>query len=984
MKTATIFLLACICFANCFGQDISSVINIGNGLQSNHVYNLLVDQAGYLWIATDKGIARYNGYEMRHYTQADGLYNEDIWSLHEDKIGRIWLSSIAGGFAYIYHDSVFNAVTPTAKTIYPKSVVDYYSGIAFTSQYFSRDGVSLCIIKNDTIQSFDLSKFQGNILLQDQDKLIQCSNDTIRILYYEIKNGHLYTRESSKFSCDDIKRVTDAKTTFIFKNYLVFQKQGDSLLFAIDLLKRSCNRIRLPESSVKFSFASKDHIYVFGRDKLFQLDTSLHLSMITPLSELAGDTIDGANCSYFINDNFWGKCLATNKGLFITPRLNNPFSKFQFDLNGYKKVGMADETTYWWNSKNRNLRAIRRAGTNTHHLDQINNITGIVGYNGDSLLIFNIDKICWYNQRAGSVTSFFKPFKKILQDGKMLFDTTVAAGGINAIVTGSNCFYMVSQTRGFCRYSFKQDSLSITTISFDRYSGILYDKQDNYVVIYKPEKVEFYRNDIRRKTLDRRLLQRNGISSIQQVLTDSYGNIFIKDYRHLAVYNFISNKFERLFTQYPLDEAQVLLDGSRLVVAGKFGILTSKVKGLNEISAPILADNFKLSTYSQVNDIAVRSDSIVVNADRGAYSISLSYFNSGSPLQSQSPAYKIVLNYGEVSRNIADADTIQLHHSNLKLLFDVINPGGVGKLEQHFSIDGSAYTTNSGELDLRSLQPDQYYELDVSFSDEVWHSKTTRLYVYLVPHWWQKRSFYKWIVFGYLLSASLVLSAIIYLAVRVITRRQHKRNELLSLELKAIHAQINPHFIYNSLSATIFFITHKMLDEAVDHIHKFSDLLRAYVKSSRTKVISIAEEVTNLRNYIELQQTRFQHKFDYAIFIAPDIDTNEWYIPSLLLQPIVENAINHGLFHKRSQGLLELSFKRAAANELIIIVADNGVGREQSRTKEAKKTESYGSELINDLITIFNRYEKMRINIRYIERQPASTGTIVEVLIVYT
>jgi LytS/YehU family sensor histidine kinase len=213
------------------------------------------------------------------------------------------------------------------------------------------------------------------------------------------------------------------------------------------------------------------------------------------------------------------------------------------------------------------------------------------------------------------------------------------------------------------------------------------------------------------------------------------------------------------------------------------------------------------------------------------------------------------------------------------------------------------------------------------------------------------------------------------------TMQLELRNLKMAVELKSIYSQINPHFIFNTLSTGLYYIKKKKMDEAYNHISSFSNLLRAYIKSSRNKYITLAEEIENLGNYISLQQSRFENKFDSEIIVANNVNPIKSTIPSLLLQPLVENAINHGLFHKEDKGKLKIEFKQGNdESELICIIDDDGVGRDRAKLfkEEATiQTPSYGTDLVKELINIFNTNEPIRIDIEYIDKQEPETGTTV-------
>ena len=208
---------------------------------------------------------------------------------------------------------------------------------------------------------------------------------------------------------------------------------------------------------------------------------------------------------------------------------------------------------------------------------------------------------------------------------------------------------------------------------------------------------------------------------------------------------------------------------------------------------------------------------------------------------------------------------------------------------------------------------------------------------------------------------------------------------MLELELKAIYAQLNPHFVFNTLNGALYLIRKQQAEEAYLHISRFSSLLRAYLKSSRNRFITLSEEISNMENYLLLQQTRFAHIFTYEIKTTGITIPDRIHIPSLILQPIVENAINHGLQQKQNKGHIKIAFELDPETKaLICTVEDNGIGRKKAREAAGQKVnekESYGNELISELINLFNRYERMGISLYYTDKQDPESGTVVTIVI---
>ncbi|KAK6023801.1 histidine kinase [Ostertagia ostertagi] len=151
------------------------------------------------------------------------------------------------------------------------------------------------------------------------------------------------------------------------------------------------------------------------------------------------------------------------------------------------------------------------------------------------------------------------------------------------------------------------------------------------------------------------------------------------------------------------------------------------------------------------------------------------------------------------------------------------------------------------------------------------------------------------------------------------------------LEMKALRSQMNPHFIFNSLNSIQKYIWENRQEDASEYLTKFARLIRLVLENSRHAAISLEEELNALRLYIEMEHRRNNQKFDYSITLAPDIDATNTFIPPLLLQPYVENAIWHGLSPKDERGKLTVSIEKKNGT-LVCTIDDNGIGRHKAAT----------------------------------------------------
>jgi len=180
------------------------------------------------------------------------------------------------------------------------------------------------------------------------------------------------------------------------------------------------------------------------------------------------------------------------------------------------------------------------------------------------------------------------------------------------------------------------------------------------------------------------------------------------------------------------------------------------------------------------------------------------------------------------------------------------------------------------------------------------------------------------------------------------------RHKTAEFEMQALRAQMNPHFIFNSLNSINRFILRNDKVQASEYLIKFSKLVRLILQNSQASLISLESELEALELYISLESLRFDNRFRYKISVAPDLDISMLKIPPLIIQPYVENAIWHGLMHKEERGQLDIEISQEN-NYLFIKIADDGVGRQQSvafGSKSATLHKSMGLRITADRIAV--------------------------------
>ena len=205
------------------------------------------------------------------------------------------------------------------------------------------------------------------------------------------------------------------------------------------------------------------------------------------------------------------------------------------------------------------------------------------------------------------------------------------------------------------------------------------------------------------------------------------------------------------------------------------------------------------------------------------------------------------------------------------------------------------------------------------------------------------------------------------------------------LELQALQAQMNPHFVFNALTAIQNFIWNKDVKAANEYLTEFSTLMRLFLESSRRKYLTVEEEVKLLKIYVHLEQLRFPDRFDATFDVEENINPSD-ELPSMLVQPFVENAINHGLLYKKEKGLLQIHFSKEN-NILTCVVEDNGVGRDAAAAKRAnsmKAHKSRATEILQERIALMKSVEGMVVTVNIEDKnaeqsQDLGTKVLIEI-----
>jgi hypothetical protein len=230
------------------------------------------------------------------------------------------------------------------------------------------------------------------------------------------------------------------------------------------------------------------------------------------------------------------------------------------------------------------------------------------------------------------------------------------------------------------------------------------------------------------------------------------------------------------------------------------------------------------------------------------------------------------------------------------------------------------------------------------------------------------------LVFALLLLLSLIIavSFVIYKNIQSKKKRAESsfKQKIAETQMQSLRAQMNPHFIFNSLNSIENFIMRNERRAASTYLNKFSELIRIILDSSRTELVPFVKDLEAIKLYVELEQLRFNNKFSFSTNIDPELINGEYNVPALLIQPYIENAVLHGLSQSESQNL-HLNLSAVLEEDYIIYtIHDNGIGRVKSNQyKNENKPfhKSVGLQLTQERIDIFNLEQDAESSVEVID-----------------
>jgi ligand-binding sensor domain-containing protein len=325
--------------------------------------------------------------------------------------------------------------------------------------------------------------------------------------------------------------------------------------------------------------------------------------------------------------------------------------------------------------------------------------------------------------------------------------------------------------------------------------------------------------------------------------------------------------------------------------------------------------------------------------------------------------------------------------NSIQVNFDVINYELVGKNLYYYKLSPGNRgwkQSENGHLSFYNLQPGNYL-LEVRGSSTVTGTYTNidSLEIQVIPYWYQSA----WFKIAALLLAGALVFGIVRYRFRLVKREAVFNQKIAEMEMTALRAQMNPHFVFNSLNSIENFIMQNDKRQASDYMNKFARLIRMILENSRKEAVPLAKDMEAMQLYIDLEKLRFNYKFEYITDIDQALLDGDYRVAPLLIQPFVENAIVHGLAPCERSGLyLSISIK-LHEDRICYTIEDNGIGRSESMTyREKRRTghRSLGLEITRERIKILNKQRRSDSTLQIVDlndhaRKPAGTRVILSI-----
>jgi len=1005
-----ILLFSVVSFNTTFGQiHYSKHYTMRDGLPSNSIRVIFKDSRGIMWIGTDAGLCTFDGNSFRKFSLLNENKSNKVWTITEDDYGNIWFGTYGSGLFKYNGKKIDRYQSPIIPSNHIRKI--HYSKTHKCLLIGTEQG--FCVYKDSIFKNYPIDP-------NKPDKRVQVMG------FSETEKGvnfYTYLHFAYTYYPNENKIIpipTDSPINSESSSSCFISSKGDTL---VGDFKRGLKIIN--NSGVK-RYDGMGQIFDMQEDKAGVIWVAAWSYMDMP--EKGGFYCIQenkqplqVNSQFKINDRLaWciyidendNKYLGTDdNGFYFIP--NNGITYFDASFFGLNKLEIYDidyiDENIWFTANNYLIIGKQETGFKVissdyllkHSKSGYPNRKNHTKTQSDILLMdIAIDSLA--NIWIGSNKTIFKltqpnlPLlhynygthfgQRIFVDkkGKLLaagwhylgiipnifekWDSTCIKSldfptDINRVIIRADEVWFSSWANGlYCYKSGKFTTYrkneripnNINDICIDKQKRIVAGTNDGLVKIYEVKDT---------------LLETHSLSDTNGIIGNSISWLFCD-----------SNNLLWVGTNSGLNVIQL----NKLYTEGKAEVqFFDQEEGFNEYNVSSIIEDKNGHLWLGGEDCLVKIEpkKLLDNQSNfGKLNLSSILINNSEYDWSKKfttnpwthlPIDKVVLNHDENSL-VFKVNTTNIQNPN-KDIYSVHLDGfdkesSIWNTKQEFTYTNLKYGNYKLVVRCKNLSTQREYEpVEFAFT--------------IRPPWWLTWWF---LLFTF---TFLILFAYTFIQKRLKDARRKSKVEqrVAELKLEALKAQMNPHFIFNAFSSIQLYILKQDTKNALDYLNKFSKLIRMTLDNSTRSQVRLSEEVEFLRYYLDLEKKRVIN-LDYSIEISDNIEIESTNIPPMLIQPLIENSIMHGIRHLDGEGMIKISFDITNENMLLCVIEDNGIGRLKASEIYANQTRTHSSKstLINqERIELFNSSTKHKsIQMKYTDLcYDGVSGTHVELII---
>ncbi len=962
-------------------QPVTIPFTEKEGLPDVEFYDLLEDSNGYIWLAADKGLFRYNGriFENFNHQSKRGL---SVFGLQEDAAKRIWCNTISGQFFYVQNNKLhyFIDLKEELKGQLPEYVIkDNILYVFYEKGIFEID---IKTKKRKSIQCNALISYFGAPFLFKNEVYFTVSNHIKKIKQhqatevFQFQKKTILLRNSSFWSIGN----TLFFSSFYDNTQHFYAKKNEfssfeAIITPPEIADKTIIRTIIKDNKIWFCTNRGVLIYKWNAGQLQYITTYLKDETVSKFSKDK-------------NNNYW--FTTVGNGVMVMPNIglkkletNNQKEtiKCLTAIDHFMVYGTAKGEIAFLNTKNLVLQKFQ--------LPSKSEVTQLV-YDSKKNVLFisQKDRSSFWDLNTSQLyaSDSFTASKGVFYSNSILLSASYdrASVAINPF-NGSNTSISKKDFQSPIVSTKKQNITSSVLRPKRAYACFSDFENKNYYIGFVDELMSFDCNG--KETKIRYNNQPVFCNDIAQTSTkiiwvSTFANgIYGVQNKKITIH--LSQKNGLLSNQV----RKIKNDGNLLWIVTENGLqqYDTQNKVFKNITQTDGLENYNISALEVIdNQLFLATNNGLYFLDKNncfkTYSKPEVYFTEcviGSKKIDVKPQYSINYNQNEVkisfnANGYKTAENIQFQY-RLKGYNDVWLQLDSGNNFVHYS------SLPSGDF---------VFEVK-AFTHNGIVSKPISMAITIKKPFWEAWWFY--------VVLSLVVSGGIGLLFKSRIKRLEKEKEielekiqldkeLISSQLENLRSQMNPHFIFNALNSIQEYIVTNEKVNASSFLVKFSRLIRMYLEHSRENEIPLEEEITALKLYLELEKDRFEEALDYEIIVDENLNPKTIKIPSIFIQPYVENAIKHGLLHLKNNRLLQVAFKfNTTKDSVICSIKDNGIGRKKAEEMKKQREylhKSFATSANQKRIELINkiRTKKASISITDLyDKNNVATGTLVQI-----